>query len=781
MWYFLNKEIKMKQFVILTVVGILSIGFSFSQDNDEVNHGGKHHGIENHAHWVKVKKADNLLIQHSYYNAVDLYKEVEIDIPDNEYLQHQMANAYFVSRDYANAEKYFLRATSHKNHDDEYPMDRFKYAETLKMNGKYDDATVQFEYFIKQNRRDRSADMKYWTRIASNEVKSCNYAKSVVNEDSTFHTVEFIDGDVNHAYTDFSPYPQGKNELYFASLRQDSVLGYNKNEDVYYPVKLYSSTKEDSIWSEPKELPFNHEFEHTANIVLSPDGKRAYFTRCFQDRHNKVICNIFYSDKDSLNNQWGTAHKAGGGVNSGSYTSTQPAVEHYKKRRRRRYLEYDILYFVSDRPNGQGGTDIWFTEVNGNKFSTPENCGRRINTMRDEITPTYDQKEKKLYFSSNYHWGIGGYDAFVSSGSQKRFSKPENLGVPTNSSYDDTYYVPVVDKKDSLDYGYLVSNRPGGIALTSETCCDDIYEYQEYIPEYISLEGIVKEEYVATHDTVMKQDSGVVTVKNLSKVDSASVVVNDSILPLRKAVAARVGYVRKKSITQVEEEGLNPSIENLQEHIVWLDSTDRSGEFSSKLLKGKKYALVVEKEGYNSKMIDLDSVLTQQGDLSNVEITLPKKVQKMDSSATSKPKSIAFEEREKLSLDTETEHLEKDSKLLLDNMYFDTNQDKIKASSKPSLELLLAFMKKHDGIKIEISGHTDSRGNDDYNLDLSQRRAESVMDYLISNGVDEKQLVAKGYGETEPIAPNQNKDGSDNPEGRKLNRRTEIKILSNKK
>ena len=114
-------------------------------------------------------------------------------------------------------------------------------------------------------------------------------------------------------------------------------------------------------------------------------------------------------------------------------------------------------------------------------------------------------------------------------------------------------------------------------------------------------------------------------------------------------------------------------------------------------------------------------------------------------------------------------------------MYFDTNQDKIKGSSKPSLELLLAFMQKHEGIKIEISGHTDSRGNDDYNLDLSQRRAESVMDYLISNGVDEKQLVAKGYGETEPIAPNENKDGSDNPEGRKLNRRTEIKILSNKK
>ena len=363
-------------------------------------------------------------------------------------------------------------------------------------------------------------------------------------------------------------------------------------------------------------------------------------------------------------------------------------------------------------------------------------------------------------------------DAFVASGSQKRFSKPENLGMPTNSSYDDTYYVPVTDKTDSLDYGYVVSNRPGGIALTSETCCDDIYEYQEYIPEYIDLKGIVKEQYVSKPDSSLAVKN-VNTVKNVTLVDSA--VVN--VTPIRNAEKSRVGYVRKKSVEQIKEEGLNPTRENLQEHIVWIDSTDQSGTFSSQLLKGKSYSLVVEKDGHVPQLISLDSVLVKNGDLSSVEVVLKEKVVvKVD-----KPKSIAFEEREKLSLDTKAEDLEKDSKLVLENMYFDTNQDKIKASSKSSLELLLAFMQKNAGIKIEISGHTDSRGNDAYNLDLSQRRAESVMDYLIKNGIDENRLVAKGYGETEPIAPNDNKDGSDNPEGRKLNRRTEIKILANKK
>lgn len=780
MWYFLNKESKMKQIVVLVVAGIISIGITFSQKKEAADKSSKNFGIEDQAHWVKIKKANGLLGQRSYYNAIDLYKKVEMDLPANEYLQHQLSNAYFLARDYANAEKYFLRATSHANHDDEFPMDRFKYAETLKMNGKYDNAIAQFEYFIKQNRKNRSDDMKYWIKVASNEVNSCNYAKTVVNEDSTFHTIDILAGDVNYAYTDFSPYPHGENELYFASLREDTVIGYNKKKDAYHPIKLYASTKTDSVWSTPEELSFNHDFKHTANLVLAPDGNRAYFTQCFQDRNNKVICNIYFSDKDTVDSQWGKARKVGGGVNSGSFTSTQPAIEHYKKRRRRAYVSYDILYFVSDRPNGEGGKDIWYTEVNGNKFSAPVNCGRRVNTIRDEITPTYNQQEKNLYFSSNYHWGIGGFDAFVASGSQKRFSKPENLGMPINSSYDDTYFVPAISKVDSLDYGYLVSNRPGGIVLTSETCCDDIYEYQEFVPQFINLKGVVKEEYVAQQDTtIFKNDSVSILVKKINKTDSAA--VNTTNLPIRNSATARVGYVRQKSIVQVKEEGLTPSIENLQEHIVWLDNAKVSGEFSSKLLKEKKYSLVVAKEGYNSQLLDLDSVLTHKGDLSNIEVLLRTKIEKKDSSAHAKTKNIAFEEREKLTLDTDIGQLEKNAKLLLENMYFDTNRDIIKSSSKPSLELLLAFMKKHEGIKIEISGHTDSRGNDDYNLDLSQRRAESVMDYLITNGIDEKQLIAKGYGETEPIAPNENKDGSDNAEGRKLNRRTEIKILSNKK
>lgn len=181
-------------------------------------------------------------------------------------------------------------------------------------------------------------------------------------------------------------------------------------------------------------------------------------------------------------------------------------------------------------------------------------------------------------------------------------------------------------------------------------------------------------------------------------------------------------------------------------------------------------------------IIDLDSsFLLKENGFVKLSVILEDEVIIQDTIVKDTLPSLAFEEREALTSETKGEDLKKNEKLLLDDMYFDTNKDKIKSSSQASLTLLLEFMQKQKGIKIEISGHTDSRGNDAYNMDLSQRRAESVMDYLIENGISEKYLVAKGYGETDPRAPNENEDGSDNAEGRKLNRRTEIKVLSNKK
>jgi OOP family OmpA-OmpF porin len=117
---------------------------------------------------------------------------------------------------------------------------------------------------------------------------------------------------------------------------------------------------------------------------------------------------------------------------------------------------------------------------------------------------------------------------------------------------------------------------------------------------------------------------------------------------------------------------------------------------------------------------------------------------------------------------------------VLENVYYAFNKAQLLEESFAALDKLAELMNQNPNMRIEIGGHTDDVGNDAYNQKLSDARAKSVVDYLVNNkGIDEGRIESKGYGETMPVAPNRNADGSDNPEGRKKNRRTEFKVLSN--
>jgi OmpA-OmpF porin, OOP family len=115
----------------------------------------------------------------------------------------------------------------------------------------------------------------------------------------------------------------------------------------------------------------------------------------------------------------------------------------------------------------------------------------------------------------------------------------------------------------------------------------------------------------------------------------------------------------------------------------------------------------------------------------------------------------------------------------VENVYYDFNKATLQENSYLSLDQLVQLLNDNPNMMIELGAHTDSKGDDEYNRKLSDARAKSVVDYLISKGIDSTRLVAKGYGETMPVAENTNSDGTDNPEGRQLNRRTEFKVLKN--
>ncbi len=739
---------------ILTVF-ILLIGFTGVAQNKVQN--VKHHGITDHSSWVKFKRVENLLSQHSYYNACDLLEEIIDSLPDtNFFLQNTLAESYFTARDYQNAERVFSEVVVSPNAESNFAGAFFKYAEALQMNGKYHEAKVAFYKVVRL--KDKSMDMKLQKKMARGLLKSCDYAIGKLKEDSSYVSMEHLNGGVNKAYTDFSPVALSDEELVFSSLRSDTIVGYGYGSEKFFPVKLYKTTNNGELWSEPTELTdLNHTYEHSANLAYNYDSTRRVFSRCFQNPHNQVVCSLFESNIEG--NEWTQPKRIHGKVNSKSHTTTQPTFGYLRKRNKRDIDTLDVLYFVSNRPGGQGGMDIWYAiENTGGDFELPINA-KRLNTMRDDVAPYYHQEEQMLYFSSNFRPGFGGFDIYKAKGHTKRWLSYENLHFPVNSSYDDTYFVPSKDSSNTKDlHGFLVSNRPGGVALASPTCCDDIYSYEFYEPRYVH---VLHQVY---YDTVYVDSLLTIEVDTITG-DSLSFyrpVRNSRTINL---INAKVGVVNKKFVSG--DDGNDYSL--YKNEIQWVDSVDADSVFRTMLADEHSYYAVLEAKGFDPVIQSLDSLMTLGRDTVWNRQEMRRTVY-LDTMVVDND-SIIVEEHQSLSLELTNKDLKKNTILLLDNMYFDTDSDIVQDRSRPSLYLLLTFMESNPKVSVEIGGHTDSDGTEEHNEDLSQRRAERVMNFLIQKGIDAARVTAVGYGENKPVAPNTS------AEGRQKNRRTEVKIL----
>jgi outer membrane protein OmpA-like peptidoglycan-associated protein/tetratricopeptide (TPR) repeat protein len=383
------------------------------------------------------------------------------------------------------------------------------------------------------------------------------------------------------------------------------------------------------------------------------------------------------------------------------------------------------LYFVSNKPDGFGNHDMYVTTWNEEEedWGPAKNLGPTVNTKHDEEAVLIHPDGKTLYFSSRGHKTMGNYDIFKSTLNEDgSWSEPENIGYPINTVDDDVFFVINASGRR----GYYSSWKTDGYGDK------DIYK--------ITFLGPEKPNQLNAEDNLLA---------NIAKPVSEK-VIEKQVDALTKRITILKGVISDcKSLKPV---GASLELIDVDKNktLATFESNATTGKYLVSLPSGKNYGLIVREDSYlfHSENFNI-------------------------------PETAAYQEVEK---NICLKKIEVGSVIVLKNIFYDYNKATLRDASKNELDRLTKLLKENPTIKIELSAHTDSRGGDSYNEKLSQRRAQSCVDYLIKNGITTGRLVSKGYGETMLIKTDAEiaklKFDDEKEAAHQENRRTEFKIIS---
>ena len=452
---------------------------------------------------------------------------------------------------------------------------------------------------------------------------------------------------------------------------------------------------------------------------LTIDGSEFMITRKLS-----AVNEDFYTAKKSKD-QWTLAEPVPGDVNTEMNEGAMMISQ-----------DGEVLTFAAfGRPGGRGNFDIYFSYREKDKWSEAENAGI-INSDQWDSQPCLSPDKKHLYFSSRRPGGFGGSDIYVSNRLPSgNWGLPVNLGPTINTATDEQ--CPFIHA-DNQTLFFTSSGWPG-------YGDDDLFYVKKltdgkwsqpvnlgYPINTIDREGTL---YIAA-DGKTAYYAG---ERNDSRggLDIYSFELREEMRPTRTL------WVKGKVTDKKTKQGLLSSVEliDLSTNTILSNvQTDARGNYLTTLPIGKDYAFNVNRKGY---LFYSDNFLL----------------------GSRSPDSI-YEKNIALS------PIEKDASVVLRNIFFETNQYKLKTESITELDKLVQLLNENPTLKIEISGHTDSIGKAPDNLKLSQSRAKAVVDYLISRKIQATRLTSKGLGSARPVSPNKTE------EGRALNRRTEMRVVS---
>lgn len=629
---------------------------------------------------ARFKNADEQYITGNFFTALPMYIDLYKMDTLNSNICYLVGDCYLKAKSgKAKAIPYLEKATlsitpNYKKSSSEEkgaPILAYKLlGDAYHIHSEFDKAIQSYETYksklISYKRKD-NLNLK----DANRKIEMCNTAKELIATPVNVK-IENMGKALNSPYGDYSPVlTADQTTMIFTSRRKESTGGQTYDGGRYYE-DIYVSNYIGSAWTAAENIGKQINTDgNEATVGISPDGQEILI---YKDDNGDG--NIYST---TLNGDvWSTPIKLNSNINSKSW---EPSA----------FISADgsAIYFSSDRLGGFGGRDIYVSQkTEKGDWGKAVNMGSLINTPFEEDSPFIHPDGITLFFSSNGHNTMGGFDIFYSSLSDNGaiWSSPINVGYPVNSPDDDLFYVVSPDKTKA----YYSSFKEGGFGEKDNYMITFLDQKQAPLT---LLKGIVKE----SNGNVPK---------------SVMITVTD----------------------------------NETEKVVGIYNTNsKTGQYLFILTPGKNYNISYESEGllFYSENRQIEKKTNYYEIYKAVQLP---------------PITIG-------------------SKVVLNNIFFDFDKATLRKTSNVELRNILKFLNKYPKLIIEIDGFTDSKGTLDYNKKLSEDRALAVVTYLTGKGIKKERLVSKGYGESSPDATNQNKDGSDNPEGRQLNRRVEMKIL----
>ncbi|MCB9353541.1 MAG: OmpA family protein [Lewinellaceae bacterium] len=481
---------------------------------------------------------------------------------------------------------------------------------------------------------------------------------------------------------------------------------------------------------------------HDGVACFTDNGRSMYFTRSnrHKGRGNEVQLSLESAELDG--NSWRLA--ASFPYNSKDFSTGHPAIS----------KDGNTLVFSSDRPGTAGRMDLFVSRRQGGAWSQPQNLGNTINTPGNEVFP-FLTDEGHLVFASDGHPGIGGLDLYIARYRDGAWQAPENLGFPINSPGDDFSLVA----QGELTEGYFASNRDSDDGL------DDIYFFRQSKPANELTVQVVDE------FTRIPLPDVAVTLRDLKTGDVQTGRTNAQgqvVFPMyaersyevsgeKNGIATTVKQeqvgmlspgearfvelehndprftLRGKCLTSKEKTpvpGVKVRLTNLRTMKVEITTSDAEGNFNFQLEQNSEYQLVGEKDDYfttvgrtSTKGLNRSRTLYATLFLS-IDVIQLDIINRFDDNGTTVINQDTFRA-----------------------IYYSFDKSDILPKSAKELDKLVSLLKWNPGLEIELLSHTDCRGDDDYNKELSQRRSESAMLYLTQHGIARRRIIPKGYGE----------------------------------